>query len=184
MKTVQAINVALEVVGKNGMSGVICEATSLPAALRVAGLSNLTATTLARVSAELRRQKLIEIHKHGKNHLLIQLSVKGIHRLQLAEVRRVAINEPALWDKKWRMVTYDVPRSLSTKRRLFTRELERLGFTMVRESVWFHPYPCFDELANLAAYCGIVRYVTFGEIDRIDMVTKDKLHHAYPSLVM
>lgn len=182
MKTTQAVNIALEVVGKNGMSGVVCEATSLPAALRAAGLANLTTATLNRVAAELRRQKLVEITKRDRKHLLVQLSVKGIHRLQLADVRRVSLAEPATWDQKWRMVTYDVPRTLSAKRRLFTRELERLGFTMVRESVWFHPYPCFDELSNLAAYCGIVRHVTFGELSRIDVVTRGKLHHAYPKL--
>jgi DNA-binding transcriptional regulator PaaX len=77
------------------------------------------------------------------------------------------------------MVTYDVPRTKAAERRLFVDQLKRLGFTMVRESVWFHPFPCFDELSNLAAYCGIVRHVTFGEIDRLDTVTREKLRRAY-----
>ncbi|MGE5312438.1 MAG: hypothetical protein ACM3MA_00310 [Acidobacteriota bacterium] len=179
MTTTEAVNVALEIIGKNGLSGVVCEATSLPKALRAAGVTALPSSQLDQVAAELRRQKLVEVTRQNK-HLLLQLSVKGVHRLQLADVRKVTLKKPATWDKKWRMVTYDVPVALSAKRRLFTRELERLGFTMIRESVWFHPYPCFDELSNLAAYCGIVRHVTFGEIDRLDTVTREKLRRAYP----
>ncbi|NCU30198.1 hypothetical protein EOL73_01150 [Candidatus Saccharibacteria bacterium] len=182
MKTKQAVNVALGVIGRNGMSGVVCEATSLPTALKVAGLGNLTHDTLDRVAAELRRQGLLEISKRDKKHLLLQLSVKGIHRLQRSEIGAVTIPEPTLWDKKWRMVTYDIPATYSIKRRLFTTELRRLGFAMVRESVWFHPHPCFDQLDELVRYCGIVPYVTFAEISRLDKTTLEKLKRHYPEI--
>lgn len=181
MKTKQAVNLALGVIGQNGMSGVVCEATSLPAALHAAGLDNLTPTTRDRVAAELRRQSLVEISKQDKKHLLLQLSVKGIHRLQRAQVGDIGIPEPALWDKKWRMVTYDIPATHSIKRRLFTTELRRLGFVMVRESVWFHPHPCFDQLDELVRYCGIVTYVTFAEISRLDTTTVERLKRLQPA---
>ena len=181
MKTKQAVHLALGVIGRNGMSGVVCEATSLPAALHAAGLDNLTPTTRDRVAAELRRQSLVEISKQDKKHLLLQLSVKGIHRLQRAQVGDIGIPEPALWDKKWRMVTYDIPATHSIKRRLFTTELRRLGFVMVRESVWFHPHPCFDQLDELVRYCGIVPYVTFAEISRLDTTTVERLKRLQPA---
>lgn len=181
MKTKQAVNLALGVIGRNGMSGVVCEATSLPAALHAAGLDNLTPATRDRVAAELRRQGLVEISKQDKKHLLLQLSVKGIHRLQRAQVGDIDIPEPALWDKKWRMVTYDIPATHSIKRRLFTTELRRLGFVMVRESVWFHPHPCFDQLDELVRYCGIVPYVTFAEISRLDTTTVERLKRLQPA---
>ena len=181
MKTKQAVNLALGVIGRNGMSGVVCEATSLPAALHAAGLDNLTPTTRDRVAAELRRQSLVEISKQDKKHLLLQLSVKGIHRLQRAQVGDIGIPEPALWDKKWRMGTYDIPATHSIKRRLFTTELRRLGFVMVRESVWFHPHPCFDQLDELVRYCGIVPYVTFAEISRLDTTTVERLKRLQPA---
>lgn len=181
MKTKQAVNLALGVIGRNGMSGVVCEATSLPAALHAVGLDNLTPTTRDRVAAELRRQSLVEISKQDKKHLLLQLSVKGIHRLQRVQVGDIGIPEPALWDRKWRMVTYDIPATHSIKRRLFTTELRRLGFVMVRESVWFHPHPCFDQLDELVRYCGIVPYVTFAEISRLDTTTVERLKRLQPA---
>lgn len=160
------------------MDGVVCEATSLPAALQTAGLDKLRPSTLSRVAAELRRQKLITVSRNGK-HLHVQLSVKGIHRLQRAEISKVSIEEPTEWDGIWRMVTYDVPRAQSAQRRLFAQELRRLGFVMIRESVWFHRYPSFDAVLELARYYNLQRHITLAEITRLDQVTLDKLRAAF-----
>lgn len=178
MTTKQAINTGLEHIGKNGMSGVVCEAGSLPEALRAAGLDSLPDSVIWRVAAELHRQKLVEITKDGK-HLRLQLSVKGIHRLQRAQIEKITVPEPAEWDNLWRMVTYDVPRSQNAQRHLFTSQLKRLGFVMVRESVWFHKNPSFDAVLELARYCNIQRYVTLAEITRLDQVTLERLRHLH-----
>lgn len=179
MTTKQAVNLGLEVIGRNGMGGVVCEATSLPEALTNIGLDKLSTKTLARVTAELHRQKLIELHKDGK-HIRLQLTVKGIHRLQRAQIDSIAIQEPVSWDNLWRMVTYDVPRSQSAQRRLFATQLKRLGFIMVRESVWFHKDPCFEAVLELARYCNLQRHITLAEITRLDQVTLEKLRAAQP----
>lgn len=179
MTTKQAVHVALGQIGKNGLDGVVCEATSLPVALRRLGLDKLTTATLKRVCAELHRQNLVEITK-GKKQLRLQLSVKGIHRLQRAQLDMVSIPEPVTWDGLWRMVTYDVPRAKAAERRLFVDQLKRLGFTMVRESVWFHPFPCFKELGELLRYTGLERYVTLAEISKLDNVTLGKLRWKQP----
>ena len=174
MTTKQAVNLGLEVIGRNGMSGVVCEATSLPEALKSAGLNKLSVKTLSRVTAELHRQKLVEMQRDGK-HLRLQLSVKGIHRLQRAQIEKITIDDPLSWDNLWRMVTYDVPRAQSAQRRLFAQQLKRLGFVMVRESVWFHKNPCFEAVLELARYCNLQRHITLAEITRLDQVTLEKL---------
>lgn len=178
MTTKQAVNVSLQVIGRNGMDGVVCEATSLPGALIAAGVDKLRPSTLARVTAELHRQRLVEVRKVGK-HLHVQLSVKGIHRLQRSEVSKISIEEPSTWDGLWRMVTYDVPRAQSPQRRLFAQELRRLGFVMIRESVWFHKYPSFDAVLELARYCNLQRHITLAEISRLDQVTLEKLQSTF-----
>ena len=174
MTTKQAVRISLERIGKNGLSGVVCETTSLPSALRQLGLDKLSTPTLKRVCAEIHRQKLVEITK-SKKQLKLQLSVKGIHRLQRAQIDLIAIAEPVAWDGIWRMVTYDVPRTKAAERRLLVDQLKRLGFTMVRESVWFHPHPCFDALKELLRYTGLERYTTLAEISKLDNVTLGKL---------
>lgn len=178
MTTKQALNLSLKLIGENGLSGVVCEATSLPEGLRAIGLDSLPPSMLSRVTAELHRQHLVEMTKE-KHHLRLQLSVKGIHRLQRSLLDDIAISEPQNWDGLWRMVTYDIPRSQSASRRLFATQLKRLGFSMVRESVWFHRNPCFDAVLELAKYCNIQRHITLAEISRLDNVTLEKLRAVF-----
>ncbi len=182
MTTKQAVYVSLGQIGKNGLSGVVCEATSLPSALRTLGLDKLSTATLKRVCAEFHRQQLVEITK-GTKQIKLQLSVKGIHRLQRAQLNTITIPEPVKWDGLWRMVTYDVPRTKAAERRLFVEQLKRLGFSMVRESVWFHPYPCFSELEELLRYTGLDRCVTLAEVMKLDNVTRSRLSRTYPFTV-
>lgn len=174
MTTKNAVNLSLEHIGQNGLSGVVCEATSLPEALQTIGLDKLTPRTLRRVVAELHRQKLVEVRR-DKKHFHIQLSVKGIHRLQRSVVDKLSVPQAATWDGLWRMVTYDVPRSQNNSRRLFTAQLRRLGFVMIRESVWFHRDPCFEAVMQLAKYCNLQRHITLAEISRLDSVTLERL---------
>lgn len=178
--TTQALNEALRAIGVNGLSGVVCEATSLSGAIAQL-LPELSPQHCERVAAELHRQQLIEIQK-SKKRFHLRPSVKAIHRLQRAAVEQITVPRPPQWDGKWRMVTYDVPLQKSGERRLFAAQLKRLGFSMVRESVWFHPYPCFPAVTELAAYCGLQRFVTLAEISRLDTSTLARLELQHPGV--
>lgn len=181
MTTKLAVNVVLGAIGDNGLSGIEVLSHSLSAALERICPADFSPELRRRVASELRRQYLIEAtQQHDRFHL--QLSVKGVHRLQRAQVDRITITRTDTWDGLWRMVTYDVPRAQSAQRRLFTRQLERLGFTMIRESVWMLPYPCFQQVESLITYCNLQRHVTLAEISRIDNVSLTKLKRAYPAL--
>lgn len=178
--TKQLVNEALKAIGENGLSGVVCEATSLSGALSRL-LSHATPAQCDRVAAELHRQKLVEVQRSKKRYR-IQPSVKAVHRLQRAALDDITVPRPANWDGMWRMVTYDVPMHKSADRRLFASQLRRLGFSLVRESVWFHPYPCFTAVTELATHCGLQRYVTFAEISRLDTMTLARLELQHPGV--
>lgn len=181
MNTKRAVNIVLEQIGSEGLSGVRLRGSSAVEALKQLNLKDFDDAKLAKVVAEIRRQDLAELSSDGSVYLF-RLSVKGIHRVQRFQVERITIPQPGTWDKVWRMVTYDVPRAQSAQRRLFARQLERLGFTMIRESVWFHPHPCFSQVEDIMNYCGLQRHVTMAEISRIDNVSLSKLKRAYPGL--
>jgi DNA-binding transcriptional regulator PaaX len=61
-------------------------------------------------------------------------------------------------------------------------ELHRLGFTMLGDSLWFHPYPCVDVLSSLIAYCGLSDYVLVAEVARLDENSSRRLHRAHPDM--
>lgn len=182
-ETKRALNAVLETIGSRGLSGVVVEAPSLLDALEQLEAFDDRYTLAERraLVANLRRQGLAEIsHRDGK--MVIQPSVKGVHRLQRAQLGALFVHPQKRWDGTWRMVSYDIPARHTKQRRLFTAELHRLGFTLVKDSTWFHPYPCFDVISELVAYCGLTNYVMVAEIARLDENSLRRLHKVYPAL--
>lgn len=183
LETTRALNAVLEIVGARGLSGVVVPATSLPQALdRLEAFpSSFSEQDKRALAANLRRQGLIEItQKNGD--LILQPSVKGIHRLQRAQINSLFIRPQQRWDGTWRMVSYDIPARYTKQRRLFTGELHRLGFTLIKDSTWFHPYPCFDVISELVAFCGLTNFVMVAEIARLDEGSLRRLLKSYPAL--
>lgn len=82
-------------------------------------------------------------------------SGKRLHRLTEAG-RRVAScgKDPEAawsrpWDRKWRLILFDIPEQDSTKRRQLTRSLVSSGFGCLQKSVWIAPClpPLFESIA-------------------------------------
>ena len=182
-ETTHFLNDILTLVGSHGLSGVSSSGNSLLEALDGLGAfpHDMAPADKRALIANIRRQGLVEI-SHTKGNYTIQPSVKGIHRLQRAKLSELAVLPQKQWDGTWRMVSYDIPARYSKQRRLFTTELHRLGFTLVKDSTWFHPFPCFDAISELVAYCGIADYVMVAEIARIDENSLRKLYKVYPGL--
>ncbi len=182
-ETTQTLNDILTLVGSRGLSGVSTPGASLLDALdRLDAFpGGMSLTDKRALIANIRRQGLVEISQ-TKGNFVIQPSVKGIHRLQRAKVAHLSVRPQKQWDGTWRMVSYDIPARYAKQRRLFTSELHRLGFHLVKDSTWFHPYPCFDAISELVAYCGLTDYVMVAEIARIDENSLSKLYKVYPAL--
>lgn len=182
-ETTQALNAALETIGARGLSGVAVRANSLFEALEKLNAFDAKFSLVERRALvnNLRRQGLAELSRRdGK--MIIQPSVKGVHRLQRAQLGALFVRPQHRWDGTWRMVSYDIPARYTKQRRLFTTELHRLGFTLVKDSTWFHPYPCFDVISELVAYCGLTDYVMVAEIARLDENSLRRLYKSYPAL--
>jgi DNA-binding transcriptional regulator PaaX len=182
-ETTYALNAILETIGSRGLSGIVVPANSLSQALEQLDVfsEDLSVEERRSLTTNLQRQGLIELTRRD-GQLIIQPSVKGIHRLQRAQIQSLFVRPQQRWDGTWRMVSYDIPARHAKQRRLFTAELHRLGFTLVKDSTWFHPYPCFDALSELVAYCGLTNYVMVAEIARIDEHSLRRLYKAYPTL--
>jgi len=182
-ETTQALNAVLETVGARGLSGVVVPASTLFEALEMLGAfpDHISVAERRSLVANLKRQGLIEVSKQN-GELVIQPSVKGVHRLQRSQLGALFVRPQQRWDGTWRMVSYDIPARYSKQRRLFTAELHRLGFTLVKDSTWFHPYPCFDVISELVAYCHLTDYVMVAEIARLDENSLRRLYKSYPAL--
>lgn len=183
MTTTKAINVALRTLGVAGLAGVTVVA---PNALQ--GLGFLLKRSPARkvnhqtILNELRRQGLVHIIQNDKS-LTYTLTPAGIHRLQRVMIDNVDIPVPAQWDKKWRLVTFDIPVQFSKQRSYFTSRLQGLGFVMLQRSMWAYPFPCFDQVEQVAGYYNVLRYCTLMEVSLLDDLSTRRLVKRFAHLL-
>ncbi len=98
----------------------------------------------------------------------IQLTAGGKKRLRQRSLETLAIPKPATWDKKWRLVFFDIPEELRTKRDALNRKLRLLSYQQLQKSIWIHPHPSRTEIEVVTEAIGIRHYVTYIEISEID----------------
>ena len=115
----------------------------------------------------LKRDKLIKEVLDGKEKKIV-FTKKGFEKAQKYRLEELKINIPDTWDKKWRIVLFDVPEDKKRARDIFSSKLKRLGFITLQKSVFIYPHECFDILKKLAEEYDIREYVRFIIADEID----------------
>ncbi len=63
------------------------------------------------------------------------------------------------WDKKWRVVIFDIPQEFHRQRIRFRQKLKNMGFYMLQKSVFIYPYSCDEELSDICKELKISDYV-------------------------
>lgn len=50
------------------------------------------------------------------------------------------------WDKKWRVLIFDIPEKIRWRRDVFRAKIKEIGFGMAQQSVWVSPNPFEDDI--------------------------------------
>ena len=104
----------------------------------------------------LKRQGLIEIRK--VNHqIYISLTQKGKEKAGWLQINDLKIKKPKRWDKKWRIVIFDIAQLKKLYREAFRGKLKELGFYPLQKSVWIFPYNCRPEIELLRDFFGLTK---------------------------
>ena len=90
---------------------------------------------------------LVEIEKTKKGSFA-KLTDKGKRALEIAEGRNYRVKIPRHWDKKWRVIIFDIPEKRKALRNRMRTTLMQIGFVRLQDSVWVYPYSC-EELVIL-----------------------------------
>lgn len=97
------------------------------------------------VSRLLRTEKIEKVVKNGR--VEIKITPRGLKFLsQNLNLEKFSQGK---WDKKWRVVIFDISEKDRKSRDFLRRELKELGFGMLQESVWISPFPIEGELTEL-----------------------------------
>ena len=75
---------------------------------------------------------------------------------------------PKRWDKRWRVLVFDIPEAKKSLRDRIRRTLESIGFQQLQRSVWVYPYDCEDLMALLKADLKIGAAVLYMVVEHIE----------------
>jgi len=102
--------------------------------------------------------------KHQVNDALIRLSRKGLVAFVIKDGRKFARLTPAgsqrlkleqekaalllqrkkRWDKRWRVIIFDIPERRRGVRSRLRAIMQECGFVRLQDSVWVYPHDCED----------------------------------------
>lgn len=114
---------------------------------------------IARLIERLKRNRLIILsEKNGT--FKVELTEKGKRKIKEIQFENLKIEKPAVWDKKWRVVIFDIPDKHKKGARDALREkLKELDFYPLQKSVWAYPYSCEKEIQFLCELFDIILFV-------------------------
>jgi DNA-binding transcriptional regulator PaaX len=115
----------------------------------------------------LKRLKFVQQKKQYDGSVIISLSEKG--KLRALNIRFRQLNSKReSWDKKWRMVAFDIPNTQRKGRDAIRYRLRLGGFYELQESMFIHPYDCEREIRDFALLFNLEKYIRFALLDFID----------------
>lgn len=116
---------------------------------------------------KLSSQKVISIYQDG-DKLAVKITKKGNTKLLKYNLEDIEIPKPNKWDRKWRLIVYDIPKNKKKASDSLRNTLKRLGLYKLQKSVYLYPYPCSDIMEFLREIYDIgedVTYLTMGNLE-------------------
>lgn len=133
-------------------------------------------TTLRRLVNEFKRDRLVDFKEERNGTISVVLSEKGKKLSLNYDVDALAIKKPDRWDRKWRMVVFDIPEKKKAAREALRKKLLDLEFYQLQRSVWVHPYECGNEIAFISEFFETRNYLRYIIADHVDNEAELKLH--------
>jgi len=130
---------------------------------------------LYRIVKEFKEERLVDYKEDKSGIVEIVLTEKGRKMVLKFDVDKIKISRPIRWDKKWRVVFFDIPEKRRVERNVLREKLTELGFKELQKSVFVHPYPCLNEINFITEYFQLRNLVRYGEMINISNEEEFKL---------
>lgn len=158
--------VILETVAAAGILSIALVAPNVLGALQKLGVdvSGRKKEVVNRSRKRLVDMGLLEYDTCGRLHL----TQKGEAKLLYFEQCDYQMSRPRKWDKKWRVLIFDIKESRGGLRDKVRRTLLSIGFVRLQNSVWVYPYDCEDLITLLKADFKIGKDLLYLIVDTIE----------------
>ncbi len=97
------------------------------------------------------------IKDEGDDHFVF--TKHGQDWMHRSIIKYFTLKSGGKWDKKWRVIIFDIPQELHKERVKLRQKLKSLGFFMLQKSVFIFPYSCEEEIGDICARLGVGDYV-------------------------
>lgn len=103
---------------------------------------------LRRNIKNLKRKGLVSFSEEG-GETVVKITNKGKTTVLKFNVDTIEIKKPDHWDKRWRIIIFDIPEDKKEAREILRKKLKELEFYQFQESVFIFPFPCEKEIKFL-----------------------------------
>jgi len=125
---------------------------------RIKDLSNYYSSSMEESVGRLRRRGLVEIRETGEG-TEVKITDRGRTEMLKYKLGDLNLKPQGRWDKKWRLVLFDIPEDERKKRNDLRSWLTRLGLRQMQKSVWVYPHPLDKEVRFLREVLGVPHVV-------------------------
>jgi len=157
------------ILGTIATAGVMSVALVAPNAIQTLTIFGFGKNKRQREIINTSRDRLIKhglLEKDERGYL--SLTEKGKAKLNQLELRDYKIKKPKRWDKKWRVLIFDIPEKRKALREKIRRTLTHIGFMRLQDSVWIYPYDCEDFVTLLKADFKIGKDILYLIVDSLE----------------
>ena len=167
-KSIRNTKIQRAIIAAVGSAGLLAVTTLAPNAIQILGKIKKYEAKRKDKSIYHARQRLIEKELLKYDGKFLQLTKEGERSLEEFEHRDFKLPKPKKWDKKWRILIFDIKEKRRDVRDLLRKTLVSIGFVRLQNSVWIYPYDCEDLITLLKADFKIGRDVLYVIADRVE----------------
>jgi CRISPR-associated endonuclease Cas2 len=107
------------------------------------------------------------VERNGKR--FVEITEKGERAYALEQARFATYtNVNKRWDKRWRIVIFDIPETRRALRERVRRLVREFGFLKLQDSVWVFPYDCEELIAMMKTELRIGKDILYIIADSIE----------------
>ena len=114
----------------------------------------------------LNQKRLVRLVEKG-NDTHIEITESGNKIMKILDYDALEAPHPKKWDKKWRLVIFDIPEKKKKERNAISAKLKDMGFCHFQESAYIYPYDCQDEVDFVCEFLSVSQFVNYFIVESV-----------------
>ena len=132
------------------------------------GFKEINQQAIDRAVGSLVKTKLIEEKHNRDGSITLILNDFGKKRASTFNLENIKVSRQKNWDRKWRIVIFDIPHYLKKTRESLRLLFKKIGFYPLQKSVFIYPFDCQKEIEFITEYHRANKFIRFIIADLVD----------------